>query len=273
MPTTIHTTIRRGAAGDEVKQLQQELSDHDFDPGDINGTFGPQTEAALKAFQHSAHLTEDGIAGPITLRALGLMPDDRTPDPVTRLSVEIVQKMCPGAPVDNIRRYLADVIAALIKYGLTDRPMVLMAIATIRVETGSFAPISEGQSRFNTAPGGAPFALYDDRRDLGNTGPSDGFDYRGRGYIQLTGRHNYEKYGVLLSPPIDLERSPDQANTSIVAADLLCLFLGDHQDAIRAALAVRNYASARRLVNGGVHGLADFIKSYETGDGLLGSVH
>lgn len=269
----IHTTIRRGAAGDEVKQLQQELSDHDFDPGDINGTFGAQTEAALKAFQHSAHLMEDGVAGPITLRALGLMPDDTTPDPVTRLSVEIVQKMCTGAPVDNIRRYLADVIAALIRHGLTDRPMVLMAIATIRVETGSFAPVPEGQSRFNTAPGGAPFGLYDYRHDLGNEGPKDGFNFRGRGYVQLTGRHNYDKYGKLLSPPIDLVDRPDEANTSLVAADLLCLFLGDHKDAIRAALAARNYASARRLVNGGVHGLTDFTIAYETGDRLLGSVH
>lgn len=273
MPTTTHTTIRRGAAGDEVKQLQQELVDHDFDPGDVNGTFDAQTEQALKDFQHSAHLAEDGIAGPITWRALELMPDDATADPITRLSVDIVQKMCTGAPVENIRRFLPDVIAALIKHGLTDRPMVLMAIATIRVETGVFAPIPEGQSKFNTAPGGAPFALYDERRDLGNQGPTDGFDFRGRGYIQLTGRHNYEKYGPLLNPPVDLARSPDQANTSTVAADLLCLFLEDHQVAIRAALAVKNYASARRLVNGGVHGLTDFIKSYETGDALLGSVH
>lgn len=266
-------TIRRGAAGETVKQLQQELSEKHFDPGAINGNFGEETERAVIAFQHSKHLTEDGVAGPITLRALGLIPDDATPDAVTRLSVEIVQKMCTGARVENIREYLPDVIAGLTKHRLTDRPMVLMAIATIRAETGSFVPIAEGQSRFNTAPGGAPFALYDNRRDLGNTGPTDGFDYRGRGFIQLTGRHNYEKYGKLLIPPIDLEHSPDLADDSAIAADLLCLFLEDHKDAIRAALAVRNYASARRLVNGGVHGLDVFTQAYETGDRLLGSIH
>ena len=35
--------------------------------------------------------------------------------------------------------------------------MVLMALATIRAETESFEPISEGKSKFNTSPGGRPF--------------------------------------------------------------------------------------------------------------------
>jgi peptidoglycan L-alanyl-D-glutamate endopeptidase CwlK len=34
--------------------------------------------------------------------------------------------------------------------------MILMALGTIRAETASFEPISEGQSRFNTSPGGHP---------------------------------------------------------------------------------------------------------------------
>ena len=66
--------------------------------------------------------------------------------------------------------------------------MILMALATICAETGSFLPISEGQSHFNTSPGGHPFDLYDSRADLGNLGPPDGERFKGRGFIQLTGR-------------------------------------------------------------------------------------
>ncbi|MDF0667352.1 MAG: hypothetical protein P0119_14930 [Nitrospira sp.] len=59
--------------------------------------------------------------------------------------------------------------------------MVLVALAIIRAETESFEPIAEGRSRYNTSPNGHPFDLYDYRKDLGNQGPPDGEQYRGRG--------------------------------------------------------------------------------------------
>jgi len=73
-----------------------------------------------------------------------------------------------------------------------------MALATIRAETESFHPINEGLSKFNTSPGGHPFDLYDHRTDLGNQGKGDGAKYRGRGYVKLTGRFNYQNYGAAL---------------------------------------------------------------------------
>ncbi len=64
------TTLRRGDSGDSVSVLQQALLTLGFDPGAVDGKFGPVTEQAVSAFQKSAGLAEDGIAGAKTLAAV-----------------------------------------------------------------------------------------------------------------------------------------------------------------------------------------------------------
>ena len=58
--------------GPEVKQLQQALKAQGYDPGPLDGEFGPKTAAAVAAFQLVKDLVPDGEAGPKTLKALGL---------------------------------------------------------------------------------------------------------------------------------------------------------------------------------------------------------
>jgi len=133
--------------------------------------------------------------------------------------------------------------------------------------TLTFQPISEGQSRFNTSPSGHPFDLYDHRRDLGNTGTPDGANFRGRGFVQLTGRDNYTHYASAIS--VDLMTNPELANDPQVAAKLLARFLGDREDRIREALAANDLATARRLVNGGSNGLDSFTDAFDKGMQLI----
>lgn len=263
------TILRMGDKGPDVKQLQSALLAKGFNPGAVDGDFGGGTEQALIGFQRSQGLLSDGVAGPRSLSALGLLEDGALPDATTGMSVQVASRMCPGAPLSNIKANLPVLIQALVDHALHDRTMVLMAVATIRAETASFLPISEGMSRFNTSPSGVGFDLYDHRSDLGNRGAPDGAAYRGRGFIQLTGRDNYRRYGARLQPPLDLEAHPELANASDVAADLLCLFLGDRELQIKDALMHGNFQAARRLVNGGSHGLSDFTEAYQTGDRLL----
>ncbi|MGZ4382456.1 MAG: glycoside hydrolase family 19 protein [Gaiellaceae bacterium] len=117
------------------------------------------------------------------------------------------------------------VYAACAAKGLTDRATMIAVVATIGTEVGSFEPINEF---------GGPeyFAQYDGVKALGNTQPGDGARYHGRGFIQLTGRANYHKYGQLLGVP--LEADPDLALNPGVAADVLAQYFKDHGLADRA---------------------------------------
>ena len=63
-------TLRLGAKGDEVKSLQETLKRVGYDPGPIDGIFGPKTEAAVKAVQQKNKMVVDGIVGTWTWRKL-----------------------------------------------------------------------------------------------------------------------------------------------------------------------------------------------------------
>jgi peptidoglycan L-alanyl-D-glutamate endopeptidase CwlK len=185
------------------------------------------------------------------------------------VTVAMVSQMFTGTPVANIQTNLPFVLRALTDAGLGDKAMILMALATIRAETGNFTPLSEFQSRFNTPPGGPPFSLYDNRHDLGNQGPPDGANFRGRGYIQLTGRSNYQLHGAAIGLGNQLITNPALANQPDIAAKLLASFLKRKELAIRNALSTNNLALARRLVNGGSHGLQAFTAAYNIGRNVI----
>ena len=262
-------TLRKDSSGQEVRRLQERLKALGFDPGLIDGEFGAGTEAAVMAFQHSQGLLADGIAGPRTLARLDLAPAQAGPDVTPAVTTALVAEMFPHTPIGNIKSNLPHVLDALRAAALTDKPMMLMALATIRAETESFLPVGEGQSRFNTSPSGHPFDLYDNRSDLGNRGRPDGASFKGRGYVQLTGRHNYERYGAAIGLGSGLIADPERASDPTIAAKLLAAFLAPKELQIKEALLASDLRAARRLVNGGSHGLDRFSAAYAIGERLF----
>ena len=54
-----------------------------------------------------------------------------------------------------------------------------------------------------------------------------------------------------------------------VAAQILAAFRSNKQDEIRQALDADDLATARKLVNGGTHGLADFADAFQRGQTLI----
>jgi len=67
-------TVQSGSTGDAVKLLQRLLKRYHYDPWDpgaVDGDFGPNTEKAVKQFQRDTNLEDDGIVGPETWAMLG----------------------------------------------------------------------------------------------------------------------------------------------------------------------------------------------------------
>ncbi|HKQ76257.1 MAG TPA: peptidoglycan-binding protein [Blastocatellia bacterium] len=270
---------KKGDSGPEIIKLQKKLLAAGFNPGPITGKFDLATEIALKAFQKSHDLLDDGKAGAKTLAILNKFGSEEPVDlPLTtgkpvieRFTPNLVRQIfSPQTPLKNINAHLPVVLQAMQEAGMAEKNMILMALATIRVETEGFAPINELRSKFNTSPTGHPFDLYDNRKDLGNQGPPDGERFKGRGFIQLTGRVNYQEHGAAIGMGNQLIENPELANDPLIAARLLASFLKAKERRIKEALLDRDFKLARRLVNGGSHGLDKFKDTFLKGERLIG---
>ncbi|MBI4814303.1 MAG: peptidoglycan-binding protein [Methanobacterium sp.] len=68
--TTTNGSLKLGATGDKVKELQQWLTDYGYYSGDVDGVFGADTEKAVKAFQEESGLIVDGVVGNDTKKAM-----------------------------------------------------------------------------------------------------------------------------------------------------------------------------------------------------------
>ena len=69
---SIETLSKYGSRGSEVTQIQTKLKRWGYYNGNIDGIYGSQTVEAVKYFQRKNGLTVDGIAGPQTLKAMGI---------------------------------------------------------------------------------------------------------------------------------------------------------------------------------------------------------
>ncbi len=104
--------------------------------------------------------------------------------------------------------------------------------------------------RFARKPEEIANRVYANRMGNGNASSGDGWRYRGRGPIQLTGRDNYREFGSALG--LDLEESPELALEPRVAARIAgrywatrgCNDMADDRD----------YSGIRRAINGGLNG-------------------
>lgn len=94
---------------------------------------------------------------------------------------------------------------------------------------------------------------YETRYDIGNVCPGDGFKFRGRGLIQLTGRANYEKAGKALG--MDLVACPEMLGEPALAARSAAWFWTSH--GCNELADAGDFEKITRRINGGLNGYAE----------------
>lgn len=94
---------------------------------------------------------------------------------------------------------------------------------------------------------------YEGRKDLGNIHPGDGFKFRGRGLIQLTGRANYTQFAK--DTGIDAVLDPEVLETLEGAITVACWYWRKRD--LNKYVAKDDFKALTRAINGGFNGLAD----------------
>lgn len=271
-------TLKRGAKGPDVKVLQEKLGV----PGS-NGNFGPLTEAKLKEWQTANGLTPDGIAGPDTLEKLG----------VSRSTAPIVESPSVGFKLEKLKGHVPDSVIAQIpdtaaKFGITNVLRLAHFLSQCGHESGGFKIVNENlnysadglkrifpkyfpgslNESYARKPEKIANKVYSSRMGNGNEGSGEGWKYRGRGYVQLTGKFNYTAFNKTVEE--DVLENPDLVATKYPLASAAWFFDSNKLWTIcdRGSDDATVTAVTRR-VNGGTIGLSDRIKHFKEYFNLL----
>lgn len=185
---------------------------------------------------------------------------DTTPLSAFVLSAEQLRDIMPNLTGAKLSAYRPCLNAAMAEYEINTPLRASAFLAQIAHESGEFRYMEElwgknggtaQQKRYEM-----PSSLA---HTLGNTQPGDGYRYRGRGVIMITGRSNYRKYGQLLG--VDLEGNPDLAAKPEYAFRLAGAYWKTH--GLNELADARDFKQITIRINGGTTNLADREKYYE----------
>jgi putative chitinase len=245
-----------GSSGPDIQALQQTLSDLGFDPNGIDGKFGPGTKAAVIAFQQSKGLQADGKVGPATMAALvaagglamaavaeavGAAPAASAAAPASAsastsgLNLGPLAGLVPAAVVAQIPEAAKD-------FGITTNLRLAHFLAQCSLESMSFTAVVENLNysaqrllqvfpkyfkkvdvnAYARNPQKIGNRVYANRMGNGDEASGDGFNYRGRGYIQLTGKNNYQAFSGFIGE--DCVADPDKVATTYPLASAAFFF-------------------------------------------------
>jgi len=270
--------LKRGDNNENVKLMQTKL-------GIANPVtnFGPKTEEAVKEFQRKHGLTADGIVGPKTW---AMIMGESTPQPTPQVSTPVVSS--GPLKLEKLKGHIPDAVIQMIpdtaaKFGINTPLRLAHFLAQCGHESAGFKATSENlnysakglmgifkkyfptealANAYQRNPQKIANKVYANRMANGDEASGDGYKFRGRGYIQLTGKDNYTQFGKAIGE--DILSNPDvvSGKYALLSAawfwsknGLNKLADGGSTDAVVTTITKR--------VNGGTIGLADRIKHFK----------
>lgn len=169
------------------------------------------------------------------------------------ITLEQLCECMPTLPQARAQSYLPALQAAMSEFQISHSNARAAAfLAQIGHETNDLKWWSEIWGPTSAQRG------YEGRKDLGNTEQGDGYKYRGRGPIQLTGRANYRRYGAALN--VNLEQRPELAATPTVGFRIAGQFWADH--GLNRLADEGKFEQITRRINGGNNGAAERLERY-----------
>lgn len=244
---------------DAVKQLQRTLIKLGYSVGStgVDGKYGPRTTSAVRAFKKDNKIKGDGLS----------------------MSASDLETLASAKPVANPTstgnkslsgrsgKIQVPTLSANGELSFPDNPRMQKMAEKARKKWASepntewwvaalMAQIAHETAQMSKSTEIGPdsyFDRYEGREDLGNVRPGDGRRFRGRGWIQLTGRYNYTKAGEALG--IDLENNPEMAADPDIAMDVAIWYFEDR--VMNRISNPQNIKGITKAVNGGYNGLGD----------------
>lgn len=267
-----------GSKGEEVKRLQILLGIK------VDGVFGKDTKEAVILWQKKNGLKADGIVGNQTATAMGLLtPTPRVVNIKGRLNVQ------------NLKGYIPDVTLKTLsgsfstKNNITTNLRLAHFISQCAYESGDFKnirenlnyskdglmkvfpkyfPNSQSTRGYVNNPQKIANKVYANRMGNGDEKSGDGWNYRGRGYIQLTGRSNYKSFSDFIGQ--DCVTHPDLVATKYPLSSAAYFFTknklwdicdkGSHGTII---------SEITKKINGGLNGIDGRLLKFKTFYDLL----
>ena len=268
--------LKVGSKGDDVKKLQTKLG------LTADGSFGPGTEKAVKAWQTANGLKADGIVGDGTWAKM--FAGESTATPVAKPAVVIPPS---DFKLEALKGHVPDAVIAQIpdtaaKFNITNPLRLAHFLAQCGHESGGFKAVSENlnysakgllgtfpkyfnsttAAQYERKPEMIASRVYGGRMGNGDESTKEGFKFRGRGYIQLTGKSNYTNFTKFIGE--DCIANPDLVATKYPLASAAFFFdsnklwsicdLGSSDDVVK---------QVTKRVNGGYNGLDDRIKHFK----------
>jgi putative chitinase len=270
--------LKIGSKGEDVKKLQSKLN------LSADGIFGAGTAAAVKKWQSENGLDSDGIVGDGTwgkMFGVETIKEDKIIIP-TVVNVSSVG----GLKIDKLKGHIPDSVIAQIpetaaKFNITTNLRLAHFLAQCSHESVNFKAVSENLNysadglkkifpkyfpgniaeSYARNPEKIASKVYGGRMGNGDETTKEGFKFRGRGYIQLTGKQNYTNFAKFIGE--DTVSNPDLVATKYPLASAAFFFDTNKLWSICDKGADDSTVTAvTKRVNGGTIGLSDRIKHF-----------